>query len=87
MELFPNGAVSVVTFSLREPLLAFPFIETGNKNTRSEIPAGATIELCGGGFDEHTVKVRVGGYTHFIFIDDIAPRVMSASGSVPSLVA
>lgn len=37
------------------------------------LPAGTTVEVCGAGYNEKTVKVRCGGEFFFIFQSDLTP--------------
>jgi hypothetical protein len=37
------------------------------------LPAGATIEVCGAGYNERTVKIRCGGEFFFVFQGDLTP--------------
>jgi hypothetical protein len=45
-----------------------------------QLPRGATLEVCGDGFNERTVKVRTNNRYYFVFRQDIeAPRAMAAT--------
>lgn len=37
------------------------------------LPAGATIEVCGAGYNEKTVKIRCGDEFFFVFHGDLFP--------------
>lgn len=44
-----------------------------------QLPRGASLEICGEGFNERTVKVRTNNQYYFVFRQDIeAPRAMAA---------
>ncbi|HZQ54388.1 MAG TPA: hypothetical protein VFB14_19455 [Bryobacteraceae bacterium] len=36
-----------------------------------KIPIGARLDICGGGFDERTVKVRCADAYYFVFVQDL----------------
>jgi hypothetical protein len=45
----------------------------------SQLPAGTTIEICGDGFSEQTVKVRCNGQYYFAFRQDVqSPKAFTA---------
>lgn len=44
----------------------------------SELPEGATVEVCGYGYNERTAKVRVNGQYYFVFRQDIDPLIPRA---------
>lgn len=44
----------------------------------SELPKGAEVDLCGGGFNERTVKVHWRGEFFFVFLQDLECPVLSA---------
>ena len=54
-------------------------LEPGNDSNRARLgelktlPAGATVEICGAGYNERTVKVRCSGEFFFVFHGDLAP--------------
>ena len=41
----------------------------------SELPEGATVEVCGYGYNERTAKVRVNGQYYLVFLQDIDPLI------------
>jgi hypothetical protein len=47
----------------------------------TQLPEGAQIDIGGPGFNDRTLKVRCGGSSYFIFVEDLEPnrkRVASA---------
>ena len=54
-------------------------LEPGTRSSRARLgelkilPAGATVEVCGAGYNERTVKVRCGGEFYFVFQGDLTP--------------
>lgn len=45
----------------------------------SQLGAGTKLVVCGEGFDERTVKVKVNGQCYFVFLQDIASLTKSAA--------
>ena len=41
----------------------------------SELPEGATVEVCDYGYNERTAKVRANGQYYFVFLQDIDPVI------------
>lgn len=39
--------------------------------TLIRLPDGAEVEICGEGFNDRTAKVRLGGATYYVFLDDL----------------
>ncbi|MBV9264632.1 MAG: hypothetical protein JO061_00540 [Acidobacteriaceae bacterium] len=37
----------------------------------ASLPKGTRLEICGGGFNERTVKARCQGHFYFVFLQDI----------------
>jgi hypothetical protein len=49
----------------------------------TQLPEGMKVDVGGPGFNDSTVKIRCGGASYYIFLDDLEPqrkRVASASG-------
>ena len=46
----------------------------------SQIGPGITVERCGAGFNERTVKVRVNGHHYFVFVQDLEAQAKAADG-------
>ena len=70
------GAVSSITLSLLAAISAIEFLTKGGTSSLgmiSELPARTTLELCGDGFNDRTVKVRVSGWFFYVFWEDIEP--------------
>jgi hypothetical protein len=48
----------------------------------TQLPEGAQIDIGGPGFNDHTVKVRCGGASYYVFLEDLEPqRKRAASAS------
>ncbi len=45
----------------------------------SQLGPGATVEICGGGFDDRTVKVRSSNHYYFVFLEDLNSQTAAAS--------
>ena len=46
----------------------------------SQLGPGVTVERCGAGFNERTVKVRVNGHYYFVFAQDVEAQAKAAAG-------
>src|SRR5690242_14611021 len=50
-----------------------PFVDgTSRAGSYRDLPAGAQILVCGGGFDEHTVKVLCNDKYYFVYASQLA---------------
>ncbi len=50
----------------------------------TQLPEGVQVEVGGPGFDDRTVKIRCGGASYYVFLEDLDPqrkRVASASAT------
>lgn len=50
----------------------------------TQLPEGAQIDVGGPGFNDRTVKVRCGGSSYFVFLDDLEPHRKRAAFAVMS---
>ena len=46
----------------------------------SQLGPGSTVEICGSGFDERTVKVRSSNQYYFVFLQDLQAQAAVAAG-------
>ena len=72
----PDKAVSGLTVSLSKCISAIQLQQKENEigaklGTFSQLGPGSTLVLCGKGFDERTVKVRVDDLFYFVFAQDV----------------
>jgi hypothetical protein len=74
---FP-AVLNEIRFRLRKPLIVFGVSSAGETHVGngalSELPADATIEICGPGFSAHTVHVRLDGQQYVAFLRDLERR-------------
>jgi hypothetical protein len=95
-ERVPTSFPPVLTgtrFRLRKPLIVFGVSSAGSihmgNGVLSELPAGATIEICGPGFHAHAAQVRLDNRYYVVFLRDLESAeclVAPASASVPPAV-
>lgn len=45
----------------------------------SQLGPGVTVEICGKGFDERTVKVRSSQQYYFVFLEDLPSQAAAAA--------
>lgn len=66
-------------YRLTSDITAFAASPGGEDNDRSgpicELPEGADLEVCGGGFSKRTVKVRYGDCYYHVFWRDLASAI------------
>jgi hypothetical protein len=71
----PDAAVCHKTVFLRKRVLAIQLAAVKHGGTKlgplSHLGTGATLELCGDGFNERTLKVRMDGQYYFVLAQDI----------------
>jgi hypothetical protein len=67
---------------LEKPICAIQLLFTEKGEQRlgllAQLGSGTNAEICGPGFNERTVRVRVNGQSYFVFLQDIqVPEVFS----------
>ena len=71
----PQPDVNGETIRLRKPISAIQLSQDQSGHCKlgllSQLGRGTTIERCGDGFNERTVKVRVNGNCYFVFRQDL----------------
>jgi hypothetical protein len=71
----PDAAVCYKTVFLTKRVLAIRLATVEHGGTKlgplSRLGAGATLELCGDGFNERTQKVRMDGQYYFVLAQDL----------------
>ncbi len=62
-----------------------PFVDgTSRAGSYRDLPAGAQILVCGGGFDEHTVKILWNDKYYFVYATRLADAGdLDPAGSTP----
>ncbi len=48
----------------------------------TQLPEGAQVDIGGPGFNDRTIKVRFGGSSYFIFLEDLEPMRKRAASAV-----
>ncbi|HEY7306523.1 MAG TPA: hypothetical protein VH601_20525 [Bryobacteraceae bacterium] len=65
------------TYTLGKSVPAIPIIAAEDGSRRlgliTQLPEGAQIDVGGPGFNDRTIKVRCGGSSYFIFLEDLEP--------------
>jgi hypothetical protein len=85
MEMINTAAMSIPrhvfierTVSVTKPISAVQLVKDERQGTQlgalSQLRPGATLEVCGEGFNERTVKVRYNDCFYFVFRQDIGDR-------------
>jgi hypothetical protein len=63
------------SYLLRKPICAIQLLPDGTGGEKlgllTQLGSGTNAELCGTGFNERTVKVRVNGRYYFVFLQDV----------------
>ena len=71
----PNTPVLSEKIALQKPISAIQVFQNEDGSSRlgllSKIGPGMTVERCGEGFNERTVKVRLNGYYYYVFLQDL----------------
>jgi hypothetical protein len=71
----PDSAVNYKTVFLTKLIMAIQLTADENGVTKlgplSQLGSGSTLEICGTGFNERTIKVRMAGQCYFVFLQDI----------------
>jgi len=74
------------TYTLIKSVSAIPIISAEDGSRRlgliTQLPEGAQIEIGGPGFNDRTIKVRCGGSSYFIFLEDLEPTRKPATFAV-----
>jgi hypothetical protein len=77
----PGSISPQETFTLCKKIAAIRLVRLGDGRGKLgeilQLPAGACLECCGGGYNERTVKVHYAGEFFFVFLQDlhyISPR-------------
>jgi hypothetical protein len=74
------------TYTLIKSVSAIPIISAEDGSRRlgliTQLPEGVQIEMGGPGFNDRTIKVRCGGTSFFIFLEDLELNRKPASLAV-----
>ena len=66
------------TYTLGKSVSAIQIMSAEDGSRRlgliTQLPEGAQIDIGGPGFNDRTVKVRCGGSSYFVFLDDLEPQ-------------
>lgn len=66
------------TYTLGKSVSAIQIMSAEDGSRRlgliTQLPEGAQIDIGGPGFNDRTVKVRCGGSSYFVFLDDLDPQ-------------
>jgi hypothetical protein len=82
--LSTDGFVPERSLLLEKPICAIQLAYQASGERKlgllTQLPSGTTGYVCGPGFNERTVKVRVNGQYYFVFLQDI--QVPEAFGPI-----
>jgi hypothetical protein len=80
----PDASSSGRRQLLRKPIYAIQLVpKSGSKAAKLglmlQLPMGSTVEICGIGFNERTVKVRANDLCYFVFTEELESQRSSAA--------
>ena len=82
---FDNNCDTIVRkLTLPKQISAIQMVPAGNTHGKlgliTQLPCGATVDICGDGFNERTAKIRYGQGYFFVFLQDLQdPGYFSAT--------
>lgn len=85
----PNPDRGIEKITLFRPISAIQLVhdESGQEKMGllSQLGPGVTVERCGPGFSQGTVKVRAHGRCYFVFLQDLESQAASAKATAASV--